>query len=73
MIKMPLAAVGVSELLPPDLRKALMDCENWPPAERWVRIDKLTDEAARRGLVRERDDVGMLAQWDKCRAARRPQ
>ena len=69
MKKIPLADVGVSELLPPDLRVALMDCENWPPAERMRRIEKLTDEAARRGLVRDRADLSMEAQWRQARGA----
>ena len=41
MSKMTLADVGVSALLPPDLRKALMDCDNWPPAQRLARVDRL--------------------------------
>lgn len=67
MIKMTLADVGVSDLLPPDLRKALMDCKNWPPADRLARIEKLTDEAAKRGLVRQRGDTSMEAEWSRRR------
>ena len=63
MKRITLAEVGVSELLPPDLRKALMDAENWPLMERVKRIDLLTDEAARRGLVRERSDMSMDVHW----------
>ena len=63
MTKMTLADVGVSDLLPPDLRKALMDVENWPAADRQARIEKLTDEAARRGLVRARADMSMDIHW----------
>ena len=63
MKRITLAEVGVSELLPPDLRKELMDVENRPLAERVKRIDKLTDEAARRGLVRERGDLSMDVHW----------
>ena len=69
MSKMTLADVGVSALLPPDLRKALMDCENWPPAQRLARIEKLTDEAARRGLARERTDTSMQAHWEHIKGA----
>lgn len=73
MKKTTLAEVGVSELLPPDLRTALMDTENWPPGERITRIDKLTDEAARRGLVRDRGDMSMAAQWCAQRRGRATQ
>ena len=69
MIKMTLAEVGVSELMPPDLRKALMDVENWPASERLARIDKLTDEAARRGVVRDRGDMSMDIHWRCARGA----
>ena len=69
MKKIALADVGVSELLPPDLRKALMDVENWPPAQRQSRINELTDEAGRRGLARHRDDTSRLVQWQAKKAA----
>ena len=58
MIKITLAEVGISELFPPDLRRALMDVGNWPPSQREARINQLTDEATRRGLARPRHDVG---------------
>ena len=57
MIKITLAEVGISELFPADLRRALMDVENWPPSQREARINQLTDEATRRGLARPRHDV----------------
>jgi len=69
MKRTPLAEMGISELLPPDLRRALIDTENWPPLERMQRIDKLTDEAARRGLVRERSCTALLARWQGLRNA----
>lgn len=69
MKKMTLAEVGVSELLPPDLRTALMDVENLPPRDRMHRIDKLTDEAASRGLARDRGDCSMASQWVRTRGA----
>lgn len=64
-----LADIGISAHLPPDLRTALMDAENWPPRDRMHRIDKLTDEAARRGLARDRGDCSMASQWARTRGA----
>ena len=58
-----LAEPSISALLPPDLRRALIDAENWPQAERLRRIDQLTDEAVRRGLARRRDDTSMATEW----------
>jgi hypothetical protein len=69
MRKIPLADVGISELLPPDLRTALMDAENWPKAERLIRIERLTDEAARRGLASERSDTSLADRWAGARGA----
>ena len=57
MNKIKLADVGISELFPADLRRALMDVENWPPRQREARINQLTDEATRRGLALPRHDV----------------
>lgn len=54
---------GVSTLLPPDLRNALVDAATWPKADRQARIDHLTDEAARRGLVRDRHDSSTEPHW----------
>lgn len=69
MSKITLAEVGISAHLPTDLRTALMDVENWPPADRMRRIEKLTDEAARRGLARDRGDISMAGRWDSARGA----
>ena len=59
-----------SELLPPDLRAALIACAIWPESTRTARIDALTDEATRRGLARNRADASMEAQWLQQRPAR---
>lgn len=59
-----------SELLPPDLRAALIACAIWPVSTRAARIDALTDEAARRGLVRDRADQSMESQWQQQRPER---
>ena len=57
MNKITLADLGISELLPPDLRCALMDVEHWPASQREARINQITDEATRRGFARPRHDV----------------
>lgn len=51
------AASPPSQLLPPDLRDALMATKRWPRESRCARIDQLTDEAVRRGFARPRHEV----------------
>lgn len=63
MTKAAPPGAGVSTLLPPDLRTALVDAATWPKSERQARIEQLTDEAARRGLVRARHDSSMEPHW----------
>lgn len=62
-----LADLGISELMPPDLRRQLLDVENWPRYSAWPgqlsrveRIDQINDEAVRRGLARPRCDTSLL-------------
>ena len=57
------APVDVASLYPPDIVRQLIDVENWPPADRNGRIDKLTLELARRGLARAPADDSMLGVW----------
>lgn len=67
----PIKAVEISGLYPPDLVRALRDCENWPVMQRGSRIDALTDEAAHRGLARARSDDSMAGEWAARAAAAR--
>ena len=66
----PIKPVAISGLYPPDLVRALRDVENWPVSQQLSRIDKLTDEAARRGLARPRHDESMAGAWRSMAAAR---
>jgi hypothetical protein len=67
--RVALADIGISALLPRDLRNALIAAGDWPQHERIARIDQLTDEAARRGKVRERSDCSRAAEWQRRRDA----
>ena len=60
---LPIAPVGVSRLYPPDMVRALTDVENWPPLDRRTRINTLTAELHRRGLVRDPADDSMAQVW----------
>ena len=58
----------ISHHYPPDMRQALLQALDWPTAaQRIARIDQLTDELARRGLARGRDDGSMAPVWDAMR------
>lgn len=49
----------VAQLFPASQRDALVDLQNWPAHMRPARIDAITDELARMGLVRPRSEDAM--------------
>ena len=49
----------VAQLFPPSQRNALVDLQNWPAHMRPARIDAITDELVRMGLVRPRSEDTM--------------
>lgn len=61
------APVDVACVYPPDIVRQLIDVENWPPADRNARIDKLTMELHRRGLARAPADESMAGVWASLR------
>jgi hypothetical protein len=61
--------MGISELLPRNLRDAFIAAADWPQHLRIDRIDKLTDEAAAKGLARERTDCSRATEWQRRRDA----
>ena len=63
-----LPAVTVSHLYPPDMVAALLDVRRWPAHQRNTRINLLTAELHRRGLVRDPADDSRAHTW----AALRP-
>lgn len=69
MTKPTTPARAAREILPPDIRQALIDAGRWPQHTRTARIEQLTDEAARRGLVMARSDTSMQTQWANARGA----
>ena len=61
------APVDVARVYPPDIVRQLVDVENWPPADRNARIDKLTLELHRRGLARDPANDSMAGVWASMR------
>mgnify|MGYP000010389213 CR=1 FL=1 len=62
--------VEVSTFLPPHIRRALADVQNWPSFDRPGRIDKLTLDAALQypELVRHPQDTSRIGDWARQRA-----
>ena len=58
-----LTAITVSHLYPPDMVAALLDVKHWPAQQRNTRINTLTAELHRRGLVRDPADDSRAHTW----------
>ena len=58
----------VAQLFPPSQRNALVDLQNWPAHMRPARIDAITDELVRMGLVRPRSEDAMPRRVGEARA-----
>lgn len=58
----------VAQLFPASQRNALVDLQNWPAHMRPARIDAITDELVRMGLVRPRSEDTMPRRVGESRA-----